>query len=335
MAVIGTNLKTLLDWSREVGADGNISPVIEALSQENEILDDMLWQEGNLPTGERVIVRTGLPQTYWRKLNMGIPSSKATSVPVDEAAGMLEARSHIDKDLMELNGNSSQFRANETAAFLESMSQEFARALFYANSNVNPEMPMGLASRFPTLATNANGPLTRANVINAGGTGTNNTSIYLIGWGPRSVYGFFPKGSRAGLVREDLGIQDAFDASNNRFRAYMEHFQWKCGVAVADWRYVVRIANIDVTQLTKNAASGADLIDLMTQALTTIHSLTGVRPVFYANRTVLGVLRRQAVNKVSAGTLRIDEIAGKRVVMFGEAPVRQTDAILNTEAALV
>ncbi len=335
MAVIGSNLKTLLDWSKEIGANGNISPVIEALTQTNEILDDMLWQEGNLPTGNRTIVRTGLPQTYWRKLNMGVPPSKATSVPVDESAGMLEARSHIDKDLMELNGNSAQFRANETAAFIESMNQEFSRAIFYANSNVNPEMPMGLSARFPTLSTNANGPLTRANVIDAGGRGSTNTSIWLIGWGPTSAFGFFPKGSQAGLKREDLGVQDAFDAANNRFRAYMEHFQWKCGVALADWRYAVRIANIDVTQLTKNASAGADLIDLMTQALTTIHSLTGVRPVFYANRTVMGVLRRQAVNKVASGTLTIDQLAGKRVVLFGEAPVRQTDALLNTEAALV
>lgn len=335
MAVIGSNLKTLLDWSREVGADGNISPVIEALSQENEILDDMLWKEGNLPTGERVIVRTGLPATYWRKLNMGVPSSKATSVPVDEGAGMLEARSHVDKALMELNGNSAQFRANESAAFLESMSQEFARALFYANSAVNPEMPLGLAARFPTLATNASGPLTKKNVINAGGTGSTNTSIYLIGWGPRSAYGFFPKGTKAGLQREDLGIQDAFDANQNRFRAYMEHFVWNAGFAMADWRYVVRIANIDVNALTKNAATGADLIDHMTTALTTIHSLTGVRPVFYANRTVLGFLRKQATNKVSNSTLRIEDIAGRKVTMFGEAPVRQVDALLNTEAALV
>ena len=139
----------------------------------------------------------------------------------------------------------------------------------------------------------------------------------------------------AGLKHNDLGIIDAFDANQNRFRAYGDQYQWKCGIQVSDWRYVIRIANVDVNALTKNAASGADLIDQMTIAMEKIHSLTGVTPAFYCNRTIRSFLRRQTVNKVAAGTLSYDNVAGKPTLSFGEVPVRRIDALINTEARVV
>ena len=44
-----------------------------------------MFKEGNLPTGERVIIRTGLPSVYWRALNQGIPNIKSTTAQIDRA----------------------------------------------------------------------------------------------------------------------------------------------------------------------------------------------------------------------------------------------------------
>ncbi|MDE5044782.1 major capsid protein [Pseudomonas aeruginosa] len=334
MATIGKTVPTLLDVAKRLNPDGGgIMPIAELLSQENEMLLDMPWYEGNLPTGSRITTRTGLPDVIYRKLNSGVPPSKSTTAQVDEACGILEGRGQVDKDLALLNGNTSAFRLSESKAFIEAMNQTQQRTSFYGNQDVTPEGFTGIAPRFNTVSTAT--AATAANVIDAGGTGSTNTSIWLIGWGENTVHGIYPKGSQAGLVHNDLGEGDAFDENGNRFRAYMDQYQWKAGIAVKDWRYIVRIANIDVSTLTKNAASGADIIDLMTQALELIQGLTGVTPVFYVSRRIRSFLRRQTVNKVAASTLTYENVGGKPTLMFGEVPVRRVDAILNTEARVV
>ncbi|MFU6609856.1 major capsid protein [Pseudomonas aeruginosa] len=334
MATIGNTVPTLLDVAKRLNPDGGgIMPIAELLSQENEMLLDMPWYEGNLPTGSRISTRTGLPSVIYRKLNSGVPPSKATTAQVDEACGIMEARGQVDVDLAMLNGNTAGFRLSESKAFMESMNQAMQRGVLYGNTDVTPEAFTGIAPRFNTVSTAT--AATAANVIDAGGTGSTNTSIWLIGWGENTVHGIYPKGSQAGLVHKDLGEGDAFDENGNRFRALMDQYQWKAGIAVKDWRYIVRIANIDVSTLTKNAASGADIIDLMTQALELIQGLTGVTPVFYVSRRIRSFLRRQTVNKVASSTLTYENVAGKPALMFGEVPVRRVDAILNTEARVV
>ena len=332
MATLSASFPTLLDVAKRMDPDGKAAQIGEMLSQDNEILDDMPWYEGNLPTGHRVTVRTGLPTTAWRKLNQGVPRSKSTTAQIDETTAMLEAWSDVDKDLAELNGLESSFRLSESSAFIESMNQKMASTLFYGNSVTEPESFLGLAPRFDDVPTTSGGAENRDNVIDAGGTGTDNTSIWLVGWGEKSIHGIYPKGSVGGLQHEDLGLDTVLDANGNPYRAYRDHYQWKCGIALKDWRYVVRIANIDVSDLTGTAASGAKIITQMTRALERIHSLNGVRPVFYMNRTIRSILRQQQVESVKNSTLTVEELYGKRVLMASEVPVRRTDAILNNEA---
>src|SRR4051812_34313530 len=119
MAVLSTGALTLADWAKRLDPDGSVPAVAEMLSQTNEILSDAVFKEGNLPTGHRVTVRTGLPTVYWRALNAGVPTSKSTTAQVDENLGMLEARSHVDVRVANLNGNSAAFRLSEDSAFLE------------------------------------------------------------------------------------------------------------------------------------------------------------------------------------------------------------------------
>lgn len=323
---------TLLDVAKTFDPDGSTAAVAELLNQSNEMLQDMPWYEGNLPTGHRITTRTGLPDVVFRKINGGVPPSKATTAQIDESCGILEARSEIDKDLAMLNGNTGSFRLLQATAFLESMNQRMQSTVLYGNVDSVPESFTGLGPRFGAIA---QGGANKANIIDAGGTGSNLTSIWLVGWGANTVHGIYPKGSTAGLVHNDLGEGDAFDSNNNRYRAYMDQYQWKCGLALHDWRYVVRIANIDTAALTKNAASGADIIDLMTQATEKIHSLSGVTPVFYGNRILGSFLRRQTVNKVASGTLSYDEVGGRPATLFSGIPYRRIDALNTTEARVV
>lgn len=330
-ATLSTGAATLLDIAKSLDPDGKIAKVVEMLSQTNEILADALWKEGNLPTGNRTTIRTGLPTVYWRLLNQGVPPSKSTKVQVDEHCGNLEAWSEVDKALAMLNGNANAFRLSESKAFLEAMNQEMAQTLIYGNSGLAPEEFLGLAPRYSSLsAGNAD------NIIDAGGSGSDNTSIWLVGWGDETVHGMFPKGSKAGLSHEDFGevtVEVTAGVAGNRMRALQERYVWQAGLVVKDWRYVVRICNIDASDLL--GATPPDLVDFMEQADELIPNELGQR-VFYMNRRARRILRKIARTDVTAGGgLTYDNFAGKRVLMFGDVPIRRVDAILNTEARVV
>lgn len=348
MAVLSTSNLTLADWAKRLDPDGTVPTVAELLSQTNEILTDAVWKPGNLPTGERVTIRTGLPTVYWRSLNQGIPSSTSKTAQVDEACAMLEARSEVDKDLAMLNGNTAAFRLSEDSAFLEAMNQTQATTMFYGDPATDPKQYLGLAKRYSSMsAGNAQ------NILSAGGSGADLTSIYLVIWGDQTVYGIFPKGSNAGLLHEDLGEQTvytqsgttAYASSTERMQAFVTRYQWKCGLVVKDWRYVVRIANIDVSDLigltgTQAVASTTttEIIKLMARALYRVPNMAMGRAAFYCNRTVhsgLSIMAMEKNNGVLATQQGLTQFGTPTAyTTFLGVPIRRCDAITNTETVV-
>ena len=338
MATLSTANLTLADWAKRLDPDGKVPTVAELLSQSNEILTDAVFAEGNLPTGHRVVIRTGLPAVYWRALNQGIPNSKSTTAQVDEACGILEARSEVDKDLAMLNGNTAAFRLSEDAAFIEAMNQTQATTMFYGNPGTDPKQYLGLAPRYSSLSGG-----NAQNILSAGGSGSDNTSIYLVVWGDQTVFCPFPKGSKAGLIHEDLGEQTVYNSDGTRLQAYATRYQWKNGLVVKDWRYVVRIANIDVSDLigqtgTQAANVSTNIVKLMARALYRIPNMSAGRAAFYMNRTVHSGLalaamdRAQYVLKIEQGLTQFGQ--PDSWLSFLGVPLRRSDALLNTESVV-
>ena len=117
-----------------------------------------------------------------------------------------------------------------------------------------------------------------------------------------------------------------------------------------DWRYVVRICNISLTDLLGQSGTQANtaatwLPKLMVKALARIPFMGMGTPVFYASRTVKEMLAVGALDK-SQGVLSIQDAfqqygkvepgfvaTGGTVRVLG-IPVRTVDRILETESAL-
>ena len=339
MATIGNNVLTLTDWAKRNDPKGKTPMIVEILSQTNMALEDMPFKEGNLPTGEQVTIRTGLPTSFYRQINQGVPKSKSTTAQITENAAMLTARSEVDVKMAKLNGNVNTFRLSESKAFIESMAQTQATTLIYGTS-ANPEEYVGFAARYNALSGSANSE----NVLGAGGTGSDNTSIFLIGWGSDTIYGVYPKGSRAGIDHQDLGEIDGFDANNDRFRVYADDYSWDNGLVVKDWRYAVRIPNIDISDLvaqtgTQLPSATTAIIKLMARAQDRIPNMASVKDVFYVNRTVASHLRLAALDKSSAAVTiepAINQFGDNiHQLMFLGTPVKIMDTIVNTEAEVV
>ena len=332
MTTLATTHPTLLDLTKRLDPNGKIDTIVEMLTQTNEILDDMVWVEGNLPTGHRSTIRSGLPTPTWRKLYGGVQPTKSRTVQVTDSCGMLEAYAEVDKALADLNGNTAAFRLSEERAHIEGINQEFASTLFYGNEGTEPEAFTGFAPRFNDQAAE-NG----SNIITSAATpdGTDNSSIWLVVWGPNTVHGIYPKGSVAGLQHNDKGqvTIESIDGAGGRMEAYRSHYRWDVGLSVRDWRYVVRI-NFDLEDILASGATGPVLSELMGKAIRRIPSLGMGRPAFYANRDTLDALDLQSNNKSNMAFNTVEAAEGKLVTKFRGIPIRRCDAITSIEAGI-
>jgi hypothetical protein len=334
VATVASKNPTLADVARRLNPQGKVDKIVELMAATNQILDDAVFIEGNMEVGHKSTIRTGLPTATWRKLNYGVAQSKSTTAAVVDTCGMLEAYAEIDKDLAEFNGNTNDFRLSEERAFIEAMNQGVASTLFYGDTATNPERFLGLSARYAKLSTDKT--KIGYNVIDGGGTGDDNTSIWVVCWGEETCHCFYPKGSVAGLQHRDLGEVTLLDAAGNPYQGFRSHYQWKVGLALRDWRFVVRIANVDVSDLA-TAGSGTDtaanVIRLLVKAVHRIPAPGMGRMAIYCNTDVSTALDIQAMNKTNAA-LTYNEIEGRPITRFRGAPIRQCDAILNTEAQI-
>lgn len=332
----GGELPNLVNVTKRMDPDGSVAKIAELLQESNPIVEDIPLIEGNLPTGHRTTVRSDTPTPAWRKLNYGVRPTKSATAQVDDTIGMLETFSEVDKDLAMLNGNTAEFRLSEDTPHIEGMSQEMAATLFYGDTAVDPEKFLGLSPRYDDLAlagkpTAVLGSSQLPNVINHGDS-SNLTSIWYVVWGENTVHGIYPKGSQAGLLTEDLGEVTLMDNDGGRFRGYQSHYQWKMGMSVRDWRYIVRIANIDVTTM-ETAANQKTLYQNMVKAMHAVPASGRDRGIFYCGAAISAMLDLAAVDKANA-SLGITEVFGREVLAFRRRPIKECNAILETETAV-
>ena len=335
MAALTATHPTLLDLKARMDDNGSIAPIIEILDQNNDILDDMVWIEGNQTTGHKTTMRSGIPEPIFRKLYGGVQPTKSRTLQIIDNCGMLESYAEIDKALADLNGNTAAFRLSEDAAHIEGMAQELASTTFYGNEGTEPEAFTGLAPRYNSLsAQNAD------NIIDFGGTGSDNMSIWLCVWGPQTGFGIFPKRSKAGLQMTDKGqvTIENIDGAGGRMEGYRTHYRQDMGLTVKDWRYFVRIANIDYSVINAGDAGAITaqkaLITAMIKASERIPHLGKGRAVWYVPRNIRENLRLGILEKVSSN-LNWETVEGKRVMTFDDIPVRRCDALVNSEARVV
>lgn len=330
MATVGQSYLDLADYYRKLDGNGQIAEVIDMLAEINPIMDDAITVECNDGSSHLTTVRTGLPSGTWRKLYQGVQPSKSTTRQVSDVTGWLEAYSEVDAKLVMLAGsNGAAMRLDEAEAFIEGMSNQMATALFYSDTASNPEQFMGLTPRFnDTSATNG------SQIVLGGGISTDNTSIWFIVWSTKTTHLLYPKGSKAGVQREDLGKTTKEKSDGSMYEVYREHFQWDIGLSVRDWRYVARVANLDVSDINTNGQSGSkDIDEYMIDAYYKLRQrrVRNGKAAIYCNTVIKTALHKLAKN-TSNVNLTIGTFEGREIVSFLGLPIRECDAILNTES---
>lgn len=330
MATVGSTYLTLADLRRQSDRNDEIADIIEIMAQRNDLMNDAVAVECNQGNEHLTTIRTGLPTPTWRRLYEGVQPTKGTTTQVTDATGYLEDWSEVDAKLVEKAKNPQKFRMNEAKAHIMGISHTVASTLIYGNTATQPEKFDGLAVRYNDMsAPNGN------QIIDAGGSGSDNTSVWFVTWGEGACHMLYPEGSPLGIQRKDKGLETKEKSDGTIYEVYREKFSQDVGFSLRDWRQVVRIANIDVSDLTADASAGADLIDLFVDAYYQLDNPNKAdgKVVVYCSRTIAKFMHKQAMNSTNV-RLSIEQYEGRPTTMFLGHPIRREDAILETEAAV-
>ena len=344
-------LPNLVDHANLHDPSGKVATVAWMLAQANPILKDMIWQEANAATNHEGTLNTSLPQGTWRMDNQGVPASKGTFGKAKFGIGQITDYSQVDRTQARLMGNLEKYRWTQDQTHIEGISQQIASALFYSNEATTPAQITGFAPFYSSLVTTT--LQTAKNVVNAGGSGSSNASIWRVDWGDHTTFGIYPKGSQAGLVYEDKGeMRQLYDQYGNGFEGYTSYFEWMLGLVIMNWTYVGRVANIDTTTATNGlkSATPPDLNVLMIEIASKITTspkrmfgitevdapgdpMPGTSPTWYCNRAVRAGLDIQSIRDKNV-LISMREYAGESVEFWRDAPVRVNDSLISTESTV-
>jgi len=329
---------TVANLTKDLGPDGKfLKNAIELLNQTNDLATHMPFTQCNQKDVHVHLMDASIPKGTWRRLNKGILPVDSSSIQVSDTVGLYENRSECDLIVARKSGDVAAFRLRKDRRITEGINQDLATTMFYGDS---PEKFFGLSPRYDVLGNPSDKPASNTfgmyHVLDAGGTSADvQSSIWLLGLGVDvGVFGIYPESApNAGIEVNDLGEIDLRDADGKVFRGYATHYRVQQGLAIADWRYVVRIANVQLTAAMDEATINT-FCDAMIDATSALPSLKGVRPVFFMSRPVYTRMLKMANRKVNM-SLGFDDLFGvKHQLNISGCPIERCDAIVHTEAVL-
>ena len=332
MPTLGETKATWKDYASQQDPDGKAARIIDILAEQNDILDDMFVIPGNKEYGLQTTQLASDPTVTIRGINEGATGTKGTFKQLIANAALFTALGQVDKELVEAAEDKAGFRANYNKPFIGAMGKKLADELFYGAIANNAQSFNGLTQIYNATTTADYGSF----VFKAGGSGTDNRSIWLIDWGEDSVCGFYPKNTTVGLQHKDYGEQLIKLDDGTSWPAYQDLWEWRAGIAVRNYKKVARICNIDASALAtigSGSDTSADILNLMIDAIESIPNLSA-NARFYCGRKVRTAFVKKAIGKSNV-FLTMQELANNRVVpSFLGVPIRLCEA-LDVDESLV
>jgi len=328
MAELTRNKLTLMDLAKREDPNGDTAAIVEVLAEDNEILQDAIWTEGNDTFSNLSTQRSSLPSGTWRRINKGAGTEISDTRQIVDTLGMLVSYAECDKTLADAAANPKAFRMSEASAFLEGLGQTLAEAMVYANGQIDPEQPTGLAPRMASLS---GAGTAKSTVLGCSGTGSDLTSVYIVNWSLDGVFMFYPRNqANMGIKHQDLGevtleeFSSAGAATGRKFQGYRDYFEVKAGVAVKNPRAMGRVCNIETSGST-NIWSDDVMLSVMNRM-----KKRGQGSMAYCNGTVLDHVDKAVKDKTNVA-FTSKEVFGVPVQAFRGVPIRRVDQILDTE----
>ena len=314
--------------------------VVDLVTQENPVLQDVLWKQCNKGREDVVTIRSGLPEAVVRAFYEGWKGTKSSKRQVTNVCCRCTTGIEFDWSLYDQDQDKAAFLADEQRAHSGVLGDKVASLLFYGDTAGDPKGINGFAKTF-----GAYGPTSGASMVtddkkaafyclDGGDSGANQArrSIFIVGWGAKSAHGIYPQGTSAGIEIGQLTKQFVDDGDGGRLQMGLQEMNWHAGLNIRDFRYCGRIANINV--LTDPTADGATDVTKLVRKLVTRVKATGVTQRMYMCRLVFEAIAEQFEKKTQANAVKYSDLEQKKSGSLLGIPVEFCDCMNGDEAAV-
>lgn len=321
--------------------------IVELMLQNNPILEHMIIKEANDGTSNKTTIRTGLPTATWSAFYEGVQASKGSKQQIRNTAGFLKSKLEIDCDLYDQAPDKSALLYDEVSSHSEAMMNEMANALIYGNIKDDPRKFNGFMTFLSNYGNYIDGSGNYVSatdddvpsyyVINgakySSPSGSARRSILLVGWGNKAVSCFYPRGSKGGLQKGEFKKVDVEDKTKGgTYEAYIQYFKWQLGLDIRDFRYIGRIANIELDHMLDTSGQ-PDYIELLRHLRARVRA-DGVRQCMYMDRLTLEAIETLLARKTQGNAMTFSQLQEHTVPTLYGIPVFVTDAMKTNEAAV-
>lgn len=303
-----------------------VRAIIELVAQENMMIASSMVKEGNETDGNTTVVRETQPTGTWTSMSEGVQPEASATREIWDAAGMLEGYSVIPMRYLDKSPNSAAAREQEITSFVQGFAENVEDKIFYGDRNLDPKQFFGLDQRFSLL-----GGETGGQIIDGGGTGTDNTDIWFVCWGDAATSLFFGANGTAGMQVRNRGIQTLDRYNDGTLQeCAVTYFGWEVGLMVEDYRSIARVANLDTSLVIAGTKTGQQIVEDMIDAYFAIpNRFRTKRKTIYCNRTIVAALTKGAQAQAN-NNLSMANWEGTEIVHFMGIPIIQSDSITGT-----
>jgi hypothetical protein len=317
--------------------DGALLDVFDNISEINDLMKVMQY----FPTNEVSRNVTAQVTAYGTPSAVIANEGRTEIINTHEQIVDVPIRFHNiitpDEEVLKRASSPGQWRADRVREYAQSYGQAVASQIITGDASTDPGKAIdGLAKRLgslPASATDVTDPF--FTVVAGGGSGADNTSIYIVGIGKNGLHGLYGMNGTAGFqfkMRPSQLVAASIGSGN--IPTTPIDVSWEIGLCSSNRRAIGRICNIDVSDLTDDASAGANLVNLLVHAInkTRVHEM-GLTPVLLANENVISYFETQRINHGSnAGATGQMTDLGKVLTTFKGIPFLRMDSIPNNEA---
>lgn len=331
---------TMMSWAQERALrDRKNRParIVPILKKFTPLIEDMPVFPCNAENVHDTVWEHAIPGDSWGVLNRGTPVSEGDTTTVTDTCANIAREASIDQRILAKSSNPAHTKLVRSRRYFMSIAQQQERNFFLGNRNTTPDGVHGLAPRYGTISGN---PFSNQ-IVDGGGTGTDNASIWLVGWGEEGVHGIYPESSdEVGIKHTPRGVHPKTD-STGRFWTEDDSYGLDTGLAVAHPCAVVRICNIDRSLLNFAATgSSANLLRLLRTAYhraTAFASIGDLKWCIYMDGQVFEFLDHHAQEANTNTFLSYRESGPNQPLMltYREMRVRKADMLRPDEARVV
>jgi len=331
---------TLRDVNSGRKPDGSMdTDVVEIMAQENPVLQDIPWRECSKGREDVTTIRTGMPKATLRMFYEGVVGSKSTKKQVTNACCTVSTAIEVDMRQYRQTKDKEAYLADERRAHADVAGQGIARLLWYGDTKDDPRGINGIFRTLSEYAPNgcADDKIAAFYCLNGGGAqGGSLRSISLVGWGNKSVHGLYPEGTSMGLdigeLKDDYVDVENPDGSTGRLLMGIQEMNWEAGLAIRDYRYMGRIANIDLATAF-NANGVPDYTEMLRRLVCRVKG-EGVNQRLYMCRMMFEVLAVQFGRKTQENAIKYPDLMQKLDGSILGIPVSYNDALNCDEVAV-